>query len=151
VNRDAEVVLDVFRAIEERDQERLLALHHEEVELYWPDALPYGGTMRGLETLQHRLETEPEKTWLGSWDPVQPSDEERRMDPRVVGSDDGEVVVFYRQRAVSPDGERLDEPVVGIYQVRDGKFARAQMFHYDTAKIVDFLERAHKASAKEAA
>jgi hypothetical protein len=35
---------------------------------------------------------------------------------------------------------------VGIYEVRDGKFARAQMFHYDTAALVDFLERAAAAN-----
>jgi ketosteroid isomerase-like protein len=64
------------------------------------------------------------------------------MEPRVVATAGGEVVVSYRQRAVGPDGERYDAPVVGIYEVRDGKFARAQMFHYDTAALVDFLERA---------
>lgn len=64
------------------------------------------------------------------------------MDPRVVATGGAEVVVSYRQRAVRSDGERFDAPVLAIYEVRDGKFARAQMFHYDTAAIVDFLERA---------
>ena len=142
MNSDAEVVIGVFRALEKRDRERFLALHHENVEFHWPEALPCGGSVRGLEALVRRLGTEPERTWLGTWDPLQPTDRERRMDPRVIGSRAGEVAVVYRQRAVRPDGERLDEPVVGLYEVRDGKFARAQMFHYDTAKVVDFLERA---------
>jgi hypothetical protein len=47
------------------------------------------------------------------------------MDPRVVAANDEEVVVLWRQRGVSPIGERLDQPVLGLYQVRDGKFARA--------------------------
>ena len=64
------------------------------------------------------------------------------MDARVVAADDDEVVVLYRQRAVAPDGERLDAPVLGLYEVRDGRFARAEMFHFDTAAIVGFLERA---------
>jgi ketosteroid isomerase-like protein len=51
-------------------------------------------------------------------------------------------VVLYRQRAIDPAGERFDAPVLGLYEVRDGKFARAQMFHYDTAAVVDFLTRA---------
>jgi hypothetical protein len=97
------------------------------VEFHWPATLPYGGTLRGIETLQRRLETEPEKTWLGTWAPLQPSAQERRMDPRVVGSNGGEVVVLYRQRALRPGGDRLDDPVLGLYEVRDGKFARAQM------------------------
>ena len=40
------------------------------------------------------------------------------------------------------NGERLDAPVLGLYEVRDGRFARAEMFHFDTAAIVGFLERA---------
>ena len=32
--------------------------------------------------------------------------------------------------------------MLGLYEVRDGKFVRAQMFHYDTAAILAFLERA---------
>ena len=32
--------------------------------------------------------------------------------------------------------------MLAIYRVRDGKFARAQMFHYDTAAILAFLARA---------
>ena len=42
----------------------------------------------------------------------------------------------------SAAGERFEAPVLGLYEVRDGKFARAQMFHFDTAAILDFLARA---------
>jgi ketosteroid isomerase-like protein len=64
------------------------------------------------------------------------------MEPRVLASDCGRVAVAYRQRAVGGDGERLDAPVVGLYEVRDGRFARAQMFHFDSAAIAGFLARA---------
>jgi ketosteroid isomerase-like protein len=64
------------------------------------------------------------------------------MDPRIVATDGDEVVVQYVTRAMAPDGERFESPVVAIYEVRDGKLARAQMFHYDTAAILAFLERA---------
>ena len=148
MDRNAELVLEVFRALENRDPERFLALHHENVEYDWPRALAYGGTLQGIATLQRRLETEPEKTWLGTWGPLQPTEQERRMDPRVVSSNGREVVVLYRQRALSPDGERFDEPVLGLYEVRDGKFAQAQMFHFDTAGILEFLGRARGSSAE---
>jgi ketosteroid isomerase-like protein len=36
----------------------------------------------------------------------------------------------------------LGTPVLGLYQVRDGKLARAQMFYFDTATVNDFLVRA---------
>jgi hypothetical protein len=50
--------------------------------------------------------------------------------------------VLYHQRALNRAGEHFDAPVLGLYEVRDAKFARAQMFHYDTAAVVDFLARA---------
>jgi uncharacterized protein len=147
MDSSAEVVLGVFEAIEDREPEKLFEFFHEDVEFYDAPCLPYGGSMRGKEALREQLETAPEQTWLGTWGPLQPTEKERRMDPRVVTSDGHEVVVSYRQRALAPDGERFDNPVLGIYEVRDGKFARAQMFHYDTAAILDFLGRAASAVA----
>jgi len=64
------------------------------------------------------------------------------MNPRVVASNGEDVVVEYQQRAVASSGERFEGPVLALYKVRDGKLARAQMFHYDTAAVVDFLRRA---------
>lgn len=148
----AEIVLGVFNAVVERDREKLFALHHDDVELHEAPSLPYGGTVRGKAAMREQLETAPETTWLGTWGPVQPTEAERRMDPRVVGADGDEVTVVYTQRALSPSGERFESPVMGLYEVRDGKFARAQMFHYDTAAILAFLERATgSGSVREAA
>jgi ketosteroid isomerase-like protein len=145
MEEDVEVVLGIFRAVEERDPDALLALYHEDVEFHDALSLPYGGVLRGKEEARERLELRPEETWIGTWGPLQPTEAERRMDPRVVASNNGEVVVAYHLRAVSPSGERLDHPVVALYEVRDGKFARAQMFHYDTAALTRFLERARRA------
>jgi ketosteroid isomerase-like protein len=61
------------------------------------------------------------------------------MDPRVVAASDQEVVVLWRQRGLSPIGGRFDGPVLGLYQVRDGKLARAQMFYFDTSAVAGFL------------
>jgi uncharacterized protein len=138
---NAEVVLGVIEAVGERDGEKLFALCHEDVEFHDATSLPYGGSTCGKETLRARLETAPQTTWLGTWGPLQPTVRERRMDPRVVTAGGDEVVVAYRQRAAGPDGERFDAPVLGLYEVRDGKLARAQMFHYDTAAVIAFLER----------
>lgn len=77
-------------------------------------------------------------------EPLQPTEAQRRMDPRVVAANDSEVVVLYRQRALDPAGDRFDAAVLGLYEVRDTKFARAQMFHFDTAAIVEFLSRANR-------
>jgi ketosteroid isomerase-like protein len=151
MDSNAEVVLEVFKSIEERDAERLLELLHDDVEFHDAPSLPYAGSKHGKEALRERLETAPEETWLGTWGPLQPTAKERRMDPRVVTTSGDEVVVSYRQRALGPNGELFDNPALAVYQVRDGKLARAQMFHFDTAGIVDFLSRAASATPGMAA
>jgi uncharacterized membrane protein YphA (DoxX/SURF4 family)/ketosteroid isomerase-like protein len=86
------VILEIFGAIERRDLQRLLELCHSDVEFHWPPALPYGGMSSGLAT-------EP-PSWGHTWIPLQPTDGERKMDPRVVASSDNEVVILWRQRGV---------------------------------------------------
>jgi ketosteroid isomerase-like protein len=150
MGRDAEVVLGVIQAVQERDGEKLFELYHEDVQLHEAASLPYGGVVDGMPSFREQLETAPEETWLGTWGPLQPTEEERRFDPRVLSEKDGEVAVLYWMRAVAPDGERWESPVIGLYEVRDGKFYRAQMFHYDTQAMNAFFERAREASASAA-
>jgi hypothetical protein len=64
------------------------------------------------------------------------------MDPRIVAASEEEVVVLWRQRGMSPSGDRIDTPVLGLYQLRDAKLARAQMFYFDTAQVLSFLAKA---------
>jgi uncharacterized protein len=140
VSKNIEIVLEAFKAVERRDEQRLIELYHPEVEFHWPSSLPYGGSFRGEEELESR-----QGGWGQTWGPLQPTEAERRMEPRVVAAnDDGEVVVLWRQRGVSPTGERFDGEALGLYQVREGKFARAQMFYFDTAAVLSFLERARR-------
>ena len=146
-----EVALDVIRAVEERDRERLFELCHDEIELHDAPSLPYAYAARGKDAMREQLDTAPETTWLGTWGPLQPTEQERRIDPRVVATNGDEVIVLYTTRAVSPDGERFESEVLCLYEVREGKLARAQMFHYDTAAILAFLQRAASAERATAA
>lgn len=129
------VVLEAFQAVEDRDEPGLLELYHPEVEFHWPPSLPYGGSVRATSRT-------PGQGWSEVWDPLQPSETERRMDPRVVAATEDEVVVLWRQRGLSPSGQRFDGEVLGLYGVRDGKFARAQMFDFDSAAVLRFLDGA---------
>ena len=135
-----ELLLAIFAAVEGRDAQRFSELVHPDFEIHWPPSLPYGGTYRDLgdDARQGR------PTWAATWNPLQPTAAERRMDPRIVASNDesGEVVVLWRQRGLAPAGERLDTPVLGLYHVRDGRLARAQMFYFDTVPLVAFLANA---------
>jgi len=137
---DVKIVLEAFRCVERRDEQRLLSLYHRDIEFHWPPSLPYGGSRRVFDSHGNPVSRVDGPTFDGTWDPLQPTEAERRMDPRVVATSEDEVVVLYQQRGVNTSGERIDAPVLGLYQVRDGKLARAQMFYFDTAAVLRFLE-----------
>jgi len=124
--KNIEVMLKLFSAVERHDEQQLIALCQPNVEFHWPPSL-YGGSRPG---------------WDETWLPFQPSAAERRMGPRVVAASANEVVVLWHQRGVSPTGERFDGEALGLYQLRDGKLARAQMFYFDTTAVASFLARA---------
>ena len=76
------------------------------------------------------------------WQPLQPTEAERKMDPQVVAAHGDHVVVLWHQRGRSGVGESIDEEVLGLYRFREGKLARAQMFYFDTLPVADFLAKA---------
>jgi len=125
---------EIFDALEGRDTQRLRDLFDPDIEFHWPPSLPYGGSGRGRDWQV--------STWGETWDPLQPTAAERRMDARVVAASDNEVVVLWWQRGISPAGERFECPVLGLYQVHAGMLTRAQMFYFDTTAVAAFLERA---------
>ena len=127
-HENTEVMLGIFSAIEHRDFQRLLDFCQPDVEFLWPPSLPYAGGERGA--------------WAQTWIPLQPTETERRMDPRVIAASGNEVVVLWQQRGVSPAGDRFDGPVLALYQLRDRKLARAQMFYFDTVEVASFLAKA---------
>jgi ketosteroid isomerase-like protein len=132
-----DVVMAAFAAVEERDERRLAELYHPEVEFRWPPSLPYGGSVRRAAALQVGNRDGFDQIW----DPLQPTGHERRMNPRVVAATGQEVVVLWHQRGLTPAGQRLDMETLGLYGVRDGKFARAQMFYFDTTAVLRFLQQ----------
>jgi ketosteroid isomerase-like protein len=134
INENVNLLLEVFSAIERRDDRRFRELLRPDFEIVWPPSLPYGGTSRGVAPAG--------PTWGGTWLPLQPAEAERRMDPRVVAATEDEVVVLWHQRGVSRAGVRFDGEVLGLYRVVDGRLARAQMFYFDTASVVRFLAQA---------
>jgi len=130
---NTEVIRQMFRAIEQRDPQ-IARLWQPDVEFHWPPSLPYGDRSPGSSGQR--------TTWQQSWDSLQPSATERSLDPRIVAARRDEVVVLWRQQGVSPAGERFDGEVLGLYRLRDGKLARAQMFYFDTVAVSGFLAKA---------
>lgn len=125
------VVLETFAAVEARDRQRLTELYHPDVDFHWPPEL--------VATLgSERVE---------AWNRLQPTAAERRMHPRVIATSEDEVVVLWQWRGVSWAGERVESPVLGLYQVRDGKFARAQMFFFDAAAVARIAAEAGRSAS----
>lgn len=136
--RNTRLILEIFRRIEERDPLRpnpasVLELFQHDIQFHWPPSLPFSAPGGGA----HRR-----STWEEVWSPLQPTPTERKMDPRVVAAGDEEVVVLWRQRGLSPTGERYEGEVLGLYGLRDGKLARAKMFYFDPVGAAAFLARA---------
>ena len=132
VEENRNLVLSLFNAIEQRNNQRLSELLHPGFEIHWPPSLPYGAGKA--------------RTWSDIWESLQPTELERKMDPRVAAANEDEVVVLWRQRGVSPLGDRFDGEVLGLYQIREAKLARAQMFYFDTAAVAGFLAKAMEQS-----
>jgi ketosteroid isomerase-like protein len=130
-----QLVLEVFRAVEERDADALFARYDNDLEFHEAASLPFGGSYYGLaEVRQHAL------AWQRTWDPFQQA-AERRMEPRVIAATQEEVVIRWQQKGVNAAGERLVAPVLAHYRIRGDKVVRAQMFHFDTAAVVRFLSQ----------
>ena len=142
VQENIRVMDEIFHAIERRDGQRVLDRFHPDVEFHWPPSLPYGGTYRGL--------TPDHPTWSQTWDPLQPTEAERKMDHRVVAASEDEVVVLWQQRGVNSVGTRFECPVLAYYKLRDGKLTRAQMFYFDTTAVLNFLAASQSQSQSPA-
>ena len=130
---NSKTILAVFRAIEERDAEQFRALLQPDFEIHWPRSLPYGGSVRGVDPQPGG--------WGATWQPLQPTEAEKRMDAKVIAAQDDDVVVLWHQRGRTALGDSINEEVLGLYRFRDGKLARAQMFYFDTMPVANFLAK----------
>jgi len=132
-----DVVRRMFKAVEDRDLEGLLSCYDQKVEINEAGSLPYGGVYRGQDGAR-----EHSARFRGAWGAFQGPDQ-RRLDPVFLEGEGGRVAVLFRHRALDPEGGRsFDQPEVSIYEVRDGRVVRSQMFHADSAAVIGFLEEA---------
>jgi ketosteroid isomerase-like protein len=135
MSRNVDAVRRLFAAVEQRDLETILDCYDEKVEINESGLLPYGGVYRGHDGVRRHA-----AAFIESWSSYQTPDE-CRLDAKFFEADDGAVAAVFRHRAVDPQrGARLDAPEVGIYEVRDDKIVRTQMFHYDPVALQRFLD-----------
>ena len=134
---DEQVVIAAIAAVEHRDRDALDALYHPDVEFSWPPGLPYSGRHSGAAVADMSLH------YATTWIPLQPTAEERRMDPVIVASSDGTVVAEYQVRGVNFHGNRFETPTLARYTVRDGRLASAEMYYFDLTGLQRFLSGAN--------
>ena len=103
-----DMVLQVFRSVEERNPQLAAEVYHDDLEFHWPRPLPYAGSSYGLKA---SLERRP--GWAETWNPFQ-SEAERGLGARVVAASEDEVVVLWHQRGRDRAGRWLDTPVLGL-------------------------------------
>jgi uncharacterized protein len=136
---DVDVVRRLFTAVEERDFDGLLSCYSEDVEINEAAVLPWGGVWRGPDGVaDHAAE------FMRTWGALQ-GPHESQLEARFFSDGAGTVCAVFRHRGVDPvSGARFDAPEVGVYQVRDGRVAKSQMFHADSAAVVTFLSKARQ-------
>ena len=135
-----QTVLAAITAVEQRDLDRLAGLYDPGVRFHWPPGLPYSGCYESgeLATMSQRFSS--------VWQPLQPTEELRRMEPSVVATSDDTVVVQYVTRGVDAGGQRFETPVLARYRGRDGRLVEAQMYYWDLVGLRQFLQTAGVAS-----
>ncbi len=127
-----ETVRRLFEAVEQRDLPGVLAAYDAEIVIREADSLPYGGEYRG-----HAGAANHGRGYVAAWGKLQTA-AEQKMDAEFLDAGDY-IVVIWRQRAAKKSGEKFDAPAVSLYKMRDGKIIESQMFHADTAAILQFI------------
>jgi len=128
-----ETVRRIMNAVRERNLTVLVDTYASDIEIHDAESLPYGGIYRG-----HQGMIENGMGFVRTWDLLQTS-ADRDPEAVIFGSGD-QVVALWRLKASGKDGQRLDRPAISLFQLRDRKVVRLQMFHYDTAAIGRFLQ-----------
>jgi ketosteroid isomerase-like protein len=130
-SQNAEMMMRIFDAmIERRDEEQFLKFVDPACEMHWPESLPYGGRVTLSTTF---------RTWQDTWDPLQPTGNQRAMDARIIATDLDKVVVLWHQRGINKSGEVFDGEVLALYEVQQGRLRRAKMFYFNSSAVAEFL------------
>lgn len=126
-----EVVLRAFEAVQTRDAGLESEAFAADVDLHWPSELPYGGSTRSQDRNR--------PTSSQTRDPLQPTEAERDLEARVVSASDDEVVVLWRQKSVTPSGERIDTRVSACIRSRAASCSGARCSTSTPSEVVRFL------------
>jgi ketosteroid isomerase-like protein len=124
---NVDVIESAYAAFRKGDIETVLGYFADSAEIVAPEALPWGGTYEGPEGM---------RTFLAK--ALEHYTDFKAVPEKVLGADDNHVIVVARNTGRTKSGTRIDEPVVWIYQLRDGAITSAHIFT-DTATILEAI------------
>lgn len=116
-----------FTGFEKNDRTDLVALLDDQVIFDFSDSLPYGGRYTG------------KKEFLDFWNHVGKKWRYLNYDLHDIFQDRDHVLIPVVVKAESPEGIRMQNEHMFLFQVRDGKIIYGRLY-VDTARARDILE-----------
>lgn len=124
---NVDVIEKAYAAFGKGDVESVIEFFAESAEIVAPETLPWGGTYQGPEGM---------RTFLAKV--LEHFSDFKSVPEKVLGADDNHVIVVARNSGRVKGGNRIENPVVWIYQLRDGAITSAWVF-VDTAAVREAL------------
>ncbi|HEX6116211.1 MAG TPA: nuclear transport factor 2 family protein [Solirubrobacterales bacterium] len=124
---NVDVIESAWKAFGKGDIEAVLSYFAESAEIVAPGSLPWGGSYEGPEGMRTLLARA-----------LEDFTEFKAVPEKVLGADDNHVIVVARNTGRTKGGERTEQKVVWIYQLRDGSITGAEIFA-DTAATLEAL------------
>jgi uncharacterized protein len=116
------VVRRLFEAVETRGDPKdfaarwaaYVAMYDPDVVIHEAPSLPYGGDYSGDDAVARHAQA-----FNAAWQSLQ-SINDRSLEPRFLADGD-HLIVLWRQKGASADGEIFDMPAVSVYRMKDGR------------------------------
>lgn len=124
---NVDVIEKAYAAFGKGDVESVIEFFAESAEIVAPETLPWGGTYQGPEGM---------RTFLAKV--LEHFADFKSVPEKVLGADDNHVIVVARNSGRVKGGDRIENAVVWIYQLRDGAITSASVF-VDTAAVREAL------------
>jgi len=124
---NVDVIESAWKAFRKGDIETVLTYFAESAEIVAPESLPWGGTYEGPEGM---------RTFLAR--SLEHFTEFKAVPEKVLGADDNHVIVVARNTGRTKAGNRFEQRVVWVYQLRDGAITGAEAYA-DTVATLEFL------------
>jgi ketosteroid isomerase-like protein len=124
---NVDVIESAYAAFGKGDIEAVLGYFSDSAEIVASESVPWGGRYEGPEGM---------RTFLAKL--LEHFTDFKSTPTKVLGADDNHVVVVAKVTGKTKSGNRVEDEIVWIYQLRDGAVTSAHVFG-DTAAMLEAL------------